>query len=516
MRRERVFKTRPLRGMVVVVLGGLAVLAAGGRAFGDTPLLVQQGKLFSELSLEFQFAGPAAISGDTVVQGATAFFDSPNSPGAAYVFVKSGAGWSQQQKLTGSNVASPEGFGWSVAISGDTIVVGSPFEGGNTGLTLGAVYVFVRTGTSWSLQQRLTPTSQDNGFSSYFGFAVAISGDTMVVGHLGDFDGAFSDGTAYVFVRNGAGWSLQQKLIPSIRSGGFFGYSVALDGETALVGDPAYAAGSACVFARSGSIWTEQQKLAAGGATAGVNFGYAVAIAGGTLVVGDPYDDAAGNRAGSAYVFVKTAAGWSLEQKLIPPDRVPPGDPFGKTFGGAVAIRGDTILAGAQYDSYSGAAYVFGRSGASWKLQQKLTPCDAAGGSFGLSVALSGDTVAIGAGYGGSVGHTVYLFGPTPVFTAIPSLLWPPNREMVPVTLVADSIDSCDEAPSCAVENVTSNEPIAEDFSIDGSLQLGLRADRLGSGPGRTYSVVVGCRDALGNRSSTTADVFVPHDRATP
>jgi len=514
MRHERVFVLRPLVPTVVAILSALAVLFAGGRAYGGSTLLVQQATLLAADPVELAGLGSSvAISGDTVVGGAPSFLGA----GAAYLFVKTGAGcrW-QQQKLTASDTTSPTDFGWSVAISGDTMVAGSPFEAGDSSSILGAAYVFVKSGTNWSLQQRLTPTSNDTGFGSYFGFAVAISGDTIVVGHLGDFDGVSSAGTASVFVRNGTSWRLQQKLIPNNPSGGFFGYSVALDGETALVGDSTYGAGSAYVFTRSGSSWTEQQKLTASDTTAGVNFGYALALDGETLVVSDPFDDAVGYRSGSAYVFVKNGASWSHQQRLIPADPVPQGDLFGKQFGGTVALSGDTIVAGAVYDSLGkGAAYVFGRSGASWNQRQKLTNTDPATGAFGASVALSGGTAAIGSGYGQAYG-AVYIFGSVSL-EAAPNLLWPPNHEMVPVTLALTVTDACDPAPSCAIESVTSNELIDGDFSIKGPLRLELRAERLSSGPGRTYSILVECRDdASGNVSTATVEVLAPHDQARP
>lgn len=394
MRYRRSHFVRPLMDVVLVTLICFAVLCAGRPAYGESPLLVQQAGLNPKDPVErAQFGWSVAISGDTVVGGA------PNSsgPGAAYVFFRTGSGWSQQQKL--SPDVARTGFGKSVAISGDTLVVGSPSDSGG-GTPSGAAYVFVRTGTAWSLQQRLT--ASDVRASDQFGSSVAISGETIVVGALG---------AAYVFVRNASRWSEQQKLLPGDGKGGSFGSSVALDGETAVVGDPALAAGSAYVFARSGTSWSQVQKLTASDAAAAANFGYSVAIRGEKAIIGAPYSDSAGFDSGSAYVFIKDGASWSQQQKLIPADAVPPGDVFGKHFGESVAISDETILVGARHDnSGKGAAYVFGRSGTSWSQAQKLTMAHPAAKAFGLSVALSSEVAAVGLDFGSHAYGTVIIY----------------------------------------------------------------------------------------------------------
>jgi hypothetical protein len=206
--------------------------------------------------------------------------------------------WSEQQKLTASDAAWNDDFGTSVALSGDTAVVGAPFDD-DAGSASGSAYVFVRSGTRWSQQQKLT--ASDAAPNDDFGLAVALSGDTAVVGA--------ENNSAYVFVRSGTRWSEQQKLTASdaaAGAGGFFGNSVAVSGDTAVVG--AYAdvdaggdSGAAYVFVRSGTRWSEQQKLTASDAAAGIRFGNSVAVSGDTAVVGAYADD-------SAYVFVRPSA----------------------------------------------------------------------------------------------------------------------------------------------------------------------------------------------------------------
>jgi hypothetical protein len=186
-----------------------------------------------------QFGWSVAISGSTAVVGA----DTPNGTGAAYVFVRSGTTWSQQAELTASDGTSNDEFGRSVAISGDTAMVGAHAKNSATG----AAYVFVRSGTTWSQQAELT--ARDRRAGDFFGNRVAISGSTVVVG--APFKNS-ATGAAYVFVR-GTTWFQQAELTASDGvSGDFFGGSVAISGRTAVVGAPFKnsATGAAYVFCR--------------------------------------------------------------------------------------------------------------------------------------------------------------------------------------------------------------------------------------------------------------------------
>src|SRR5262249_54878111 len=158
--------------------------------------------------------------------------------------------------------------------------------------------------------------ADDGAEDDQFGLSVAISGDTVVVGAPDDDIGAnFGQGSAYVFTRSGAVWTLQQKLTSNDGEAfDLFGFAVALSGDTLVVGAELdniggnvgnLGQGSAYVFARSGTVWTERQKLIADDGEAVDSLGYAVAISGNTVVVGAPLDDIDANRdQGSAYVFV--------------------------------------------------------------------------------------------------------------------------------------------------------------------------------------------------------------------
>jgi FG-GAP repeat protein len=272
------------------------------------PLLINKHqKLTASDAAEGDFFGVSvAVSGDTIVVGAWDNDGGSENSGSAYVFVRSGVSWTEQQKLTASDAAAGDDFGGSVAIDGDTAVVGARLND-DAGDSSGSAYVFVRSGTTWTEQQKLT--ASDAAERDSFGESVAVSGDTAVVGARWNDDAGDSSGSAYVFVRSGTTWTEQQKLTASdAAEGDFFGISVAISGDTAVVGvrnDDVVGinSGSAYVFVRSGTIWTEQQKLTASDAAAVDRFGLDVAISGDTVVVGAPANDDAGFNSGSVYIY---------------------------------------------------------------------------------------------------------------------------------------------------------------------------------------------------------------------
>jgi hypothetical protein len=385
-----------------------------------------------------EFGISVAISGDTAVVGASYDGDARLLSGSAYVFVRTagGSAWTQQQKLTAADAAAYDHFGISVAISGDTTVVGAYYDD-DAGSNSGSAYVFVRTagGSAWTQQHKLTTVDAAAGDS--FGGSVAISGDTAVVGAAArDVEWPSHSGSAYVFVRTagGSAWTQQHKLMAAdAAANDHFGISVAISGDTAVVGayqdgDAGSNSGSAYVFVRTagGSAWTQQHKLTAADAAAGDYFGISVAISGDTAVV----SSSGGSYmvcppCGSAYVFVRMAgtSTWTQQQKLTASDAA-----GGDVFGTSVAISGDTAMVGAYQDGLlpfpanNGSAYVFVRTagGSAWTQQHKLTAVDAAGGDrFGGSVAISGDTAVVGAFYDSDAGSNrgsayIYALPPTP------------------------------------------------------------------------------------------------------
>lgn len=314
--------------------------------------------------------------------------------GSAYIYVRNGGVWSQQQKLTAADGVAEDNFGWSVAIDGDTAVVGANLDDG-TGIDQGSVYVFVRSGVTWSQQQKLT--AGDAAAGDQFGVSVAISGDSIVVGSFGD--DSFR-GSVYVFTRNGAIWSQQQKLTAGDGlADDEFGWSVSVNGETFVSGahrDDG-GRGSAYVFTRTGGVWSQQQKLTAADGATFDQFGYSASINGDSIIAGAPIDDNGGALTGSAYVFTRAGSVWSQQQKLTASDAA-----ANDSFGTSVSLRGDTAAVGANNDdsaslSDQGSTYVFTRVGSVWTQQQKLTASDgSASDSFGGSVSLGPDFAVVG------------------------------------------------------------------------------------------------------------------------
>ena len=296
--------------------------------------------------------------------------DAGGVSGSAYVFVRSGVTWSQQAELIAGDPQFLGDFGESVSISGDTIVIGAP-DYSDAGISSGAAYVFTRSGGSfWSQQAKLTPF--DAAASDQFGSSVAIDGDTLVIGAVvDDHPGGANAGSAYVFTRIGGGvWTQPGKLTASDASAGDgFGYSASIDGDTIVIGanGDGTGRGSAYVFVKPGGGWninTEDAKLTASDAAAVDQFGISVAISGDTVLVGSINGDSGVVDSGSAYVFVRPAGGWTTtteDAKLTASDAA-----ASDQFGSSVAIDGSTKVVGASGDDYTvggflnaaGSAYV--------------------------------------------------------------------------------------------------------------------------------------------------------------
>lgn len=341
-----------------------------------------------------------SIDGGTALIGAPGEDNTGIDSGSAYVFVRSGSGWSQQAKLTASDSFSGDNFGESVSVDGNTAVIGA-FNDDDNGSSSGSAYVFVRNGSIWSQQTKLI--ADDAATADQFGISVSVDGTTALVGADRDDDNGASSGSAYVFVRSGSVWSQQAKLAASDAAAvDTFGASVSLKGDTALIGaylndDDGSNSGSAYVFARSGSLWSEESKLTASDAAAGDQFGRGVSIHGDTAVIGAARDDDNGSDSGSAYVFVRAGSVWSEQAKVEPSDATAE-----DRFGYSVSVNGNVALIGSYLNddngSNSGSAYVFLRSGAMWVQEDKITSSDAAADDYyGFSVAIDGDTAIIGA-----------------------------------------------------------------------------------------------------------------------
>jgi len=362
-----------------------------------------------------QFGWAVALSGTTALVGADFGDSGVVNAGTAYVLEQDLGGldnWGGQRKLAAvvDDRSANDIFGWSVAIDGDTALVGAAFADCTAGVDCGAAYVFTRAGTTWGQQAKLTAGVDADVFES-FGYSVTLDGDTALVGaNAVDCTAGNDCGAAYVFTRAGTTWGQQAKLTAGVDADVWdaFGSSVTLDGDTALVGAPnvdctaGNDCGAAYVFTRAGTTWGQQARLTAGvDADVGDLFGDSVFLDGDTALVGaNAVDCTAGTACGAAYVFTRTGTTWGQQAKLTTGVDADVGD----LFGSSVTLDGDTALVGAPYVDCTagincGAAYVFTRAGTTWGQQARLTAgVDAdIGDLFGSSVTLDGDTALVGA-----------------------------------------------------------------------------------------------------------------------
>lgn len=424
------------------------------------------------------FSRAVAISGDTAVVGA--WYDSSVAfnGGAVFIYVRTGGTWTLQQTLRPSNTRFCANFGGAVAISGDTVVVGARLErSGSTGVNgnqlneecghSGAAYVFTRSGGTWTQEAYLK--ASNTGAGDYFGSSVAVSGDTIVVGATGEdcrstgvnalqSDNSSSNaGAAYVFRKAAGTWAQEAYLKASNTAAEeLFGWGVALDGGTLVVsaaierGNPdgskgTVESGAAYVFRRQGSSWSQQAYLKSPQPSKDGYFGSGVAVSGDTVVVGESGGSATrdGERiaaSGMVHVFRETPGGWQHDAVLTASNA---GD--GHAFGEKVGIDGDRIIVGASRESgdasgvdgdpadqrsiASGAAYLFERgSTGDWLEGGYLKASNnGAGDQFGRDVAVSGDSMIVASWYedssatnvdgiqnheGAANSGAAYVFGP--------------------------------------------------------------------------------------------------------
>ncbi len=283
-------------------------------------------------------------------------------------------------------------FGNAVAIDGDTALVGAS-HWGIPFWDPGAAFVFRFDGLDWLLQQELLASDGMDG--DQFGDRVALDGDTLIVGARGDGPG-YEIGSAYIFRFDGKTWSEQQELFdPDGEDLDQFGRSVAVVGETVFVGAPGANGyyGSVFVYTFDGATWVLQQVLHPSDADQGLGrrFGTSVAIDGGAAVIGATYDNELGTRAGAVYVFRFDGSNWIEEQKLLPSKGIED-----DRFGMSVSLSTEVAVIGTRN---SESAYIFNFDGSSWNQEQILVASDGdPSQDFGRSVAISGDVVVVGAG----------------------------------------------------------------------------------------------------------------------
>jgi hypothetical protein len=361
-------------------------------------------KLFNKEkeSAKDNFGHAVAVDGSTLVVGA--YRDGPNDSGSVYLTgytdAQNGNDAPSTKLIQNDDAESRDRFGNSVDISGDALVVGAYYDSIN-GTHSGSAYVMrvANDYTSLTLsssgeQSILTPSDPVAG--SQFGYSIAVSGNTVVVG-------ADRGEAVYVFDYNGSSWVEKAKLVASDAQGvERFGTSVAVDGDTIVVGaiygrKGDLQTGSVYVFSYNGSDWVEETELFADDLKADDQFGYSVAIDDDTILVGARLHDEGEEDSGAAYMFRRNAGTWIEEAKLIGS-----GLSAGARFGHSVGLSGNTAVVGAYKNDLNllvdtGSAYLFRFDGAEWQPKDML-PFEVTGGEeFGCAVAISGDIVVVGA-----------------------------------------------------------------------------------------------------------------------
>jgi uncharacterized protein (TIGR03437 family) len=351
-----------------------------------------------------QFGYDVDVDLDTVVIGARDDDSNPNNfanQGSAYVYTRNGTVWSQQQKLLAPDGAAQDFFAQDVAIDGDTAIVSSSSDDLGAAQDAGSAYVYFRVGAAWPMQQKLTGSDGEAGDN--FGSAVAVDGNTAVItAHSDDIGAASNQGSAYVFTRSGTVWSFQQKLAMGAAGQGF-GLGAALAGDTLMIsaGSLSFSTGAVHVFTRTNNVWSFKQTLLPNDSKIQQFFGEELALDGTTAVIsaaGDPINGKTFQ--GAAYVFTFANNTWSQSQKLFAAD-----GEAGDLFGSGVAIHGNVIAIGAEGDTFGanankGSAYFYERPNANgaFAFVSKITSVNGnADDRFGRAVAVSGNVIAVGA-----------------------------------------------------------------------------------------------------------------------
>ncbi len=445
---------------------------------------VQQTRLTaSDGVVDGDLGDSVAISGNTIVVGAPSETVGSNMrQGAVYVFVKPASGWAATTKptaaLTANDGAGLDNLGFSVAISGNTIVAGAPYHGLVSTAGQGAAYVFVKPAGGWvsSGNQTSELTASDGAAHDQLGWSVAISGNTVVVGALEHTeDLSIHQGAVYVFVKPASGWPSvvgNQTAELTMNDGvpnDNLGYSVAISGDTVVAGAPYHTEdfsthqGAAYVFVMPAGGWpsvvgNQTAELTMNDGVANDNLGWSVAISGNTVVAGAPTHKVGTSLyQGAAYVFVMPTGGWPSVVGNQTTELTASDGAVDDYFGWSVAISGNTIVAGAPYhrvgnNADQGAAYVFVMPAGGWGPSEaqtaEPTASDGAASDYlGFSVAISRNSIVAGApDHAHFVGAAYVFTRPSPGIT----ITSPANHARYTHGQIVNASYSCTAATTCA------------------------------------------------------------------
>ena len=363
----------------------------------------------------------------SIVVGAPYRDEMGDDSGAAYVFSNDGGTWNQTEKLSADDGSWGDHFGHSVSVSGNTIVVGVPYHDENDDDS-GAAYVFSNDGGTWNqTQQQLIADDDTGNVNDHFGYSVSVSGNTIVVGSPDDYPppGFIHSGSAYVFSNDGGIWTQTEKLTSDDADyGDQFGSSVSVSDNTIVVGahrrdEKDHDSGAAYVFSNENGTWNQTEKLTLDDGANSDQFGSSVSVSDNTIVVGAPWkwNDALENNSGLAYVFSNDSGAWTQTKKLTPDDQGNWEDQFGHS----VSVSGNTIIVGAPNSDQdygtdnSGAGYVFTRPSTGWAAVETHTdkwtvPQSVDGGEFGHAMSADGNTIVVSGIEQSDGWSTAYVF----------------------------------------------------------------------------------------------------------
>jgi hypothetical protein len=471
------------------------------------------------------FGTSVAISGDTAVIGAP---EIAGRIGAAYVYTNGGSNWIQSQKLVPLRATTNDLAGTSVAVDHDLLAIGAPGADLNPTTALpGFVYLYQRTNGVWFEQLRVN--APDAQRADRFGASIAISGQTLVVGSSlhSDF-GSTNSGGIYVFDFTSLGWQLTAKLVPNdLTNSSNFGRSVSISGDNIIAGAGSITSGGAAyVFARRADtnffipVWQFDQKLLPSNPINGEQFGFSVAMDGDSTFVGAPFAQSGG----SVYAFVRKATNWTQQTEIVSSNLT-----NGDHFGSAVAILGNRAVIGASAKASNdvsglGAAYIFEQVETNWVEEQELLPLQSSKDfGFGFSVAVGTAGVLVGTPTATITNGdgAVYAFTSSQSVVTIdsalasPPALVPQNHAMIPVTI---SVKTTSTNVTSKIIDVFSNQPVigfggsatSPDWVITGDLTLQLRAEAADlPDVERVYSILIQSTDNVGNSTTTTVNVPV-------
>lgn len=388
------FRHVALRATLFAVTASLpaALLAAAPAPLGTPPVTQTEDQkiLASDGTDLLRFGEAVALSGDTAMVGTN---DTNTGRSAVYVFTRANGVWTEAQKLFAADGAAGDNarFGAAIAIEGNTAVIGADGATVNGQVEQGAAYVFRHDGSRWVEVAKLL--ASDGAPGETFGRSVALSGNRVLVGAPSAQVNGNPRGAAYLFQDDGSSWTQTQKIRGvDTRDNDAFGHRVAFSSASIIVTAQLAGAdfpGALYFFSRTGGAWTQTQKLVGDIYSM---FGSSLAARGNRLVVGAPALEAEG----AIYVYTEIDGFWSRTHTI----RTPEGELFAN-FGYSVGMTGDAIVAGANAatvndQSWAGAGYVFTESNGEWIYAQKLVASDAtANDSLGATAAIDGDTVLL-------------------------------------------------------------------------------------------------------------------------